>query len=197
MYNAQKSNLISKRHERRIIANDTAIDIAGCSSFALNESTICNNFPNSTNVLKTSRDHPEVILGILEGSQDVSGTSAGDLVLSGLNLQNEIQVDDNLYDNANDIAEECVASLVYATTFQDNDIQINNNDCCNSVRGIVNNSDNDNKNELKNALAEWVISHNITHNACNALLKILNQHTSSNLPTNVRTLLQTPRQTDI
>lgn len=56
---------------------------------------------------------------------------------------------------------------------------------------------NNNDKNFKNAIATWVISHNIPHNACNALLKILCQYTSCDIPMDARTLLKTPRQTNI
>ncbi|KYN01125.1 hypothetical protein ALC62_08080 [Cyphomyrmex costatus] len=61
----------------------------------------------------------------------------------------------------------------------------------------ANNDNANNDNELKEAIAIWAVSHNISHTACNTLLKILNQYTSHKLPMDVRTLLQTPRQTCI
>lgn len=64
------------------------------------------------------------------------------------------------------------------------------------IKEVDKNYDNNEK-KLKNDIAAWVISYNIPHNASNALLKILNQHTSYNIPLDTRTLLQTPRQTNI
>ncbi|CAH0551339.1 unnamed protein product [Brassicogethes aeneus] len=50
------------------------------------------------------------------------------------------------------------------------------------------------KNELlKSDLRKWTIDHNISHSAINALLKILNKNMENALPTDVRTLVQTPK----
>lgn len=46
---------------------------------------------------------------------------------------------------------------------------------------------------LKCQLSEWVVKHNITHTAANDLLKLLKPH-HPNLPTDVRTLLRTPKK---
>lgn len=56
---------------------------------------------------------------------------------------------------------------------------------------------NNNEKKLRNDLVSWMISYNIPHNASNALLKILSQHISYNIPMDTRTLLKTPRQTNI
>ncbi|EFN86411.1 hypothetical protein EAI_04519, partial [Harpegnathos saltator] len=50
---------------------------------------------------------------------------------------------------------------------------------------------------FRNAIAAWSIKYNIRHNACNALLQILQEHTSCNFFKDARTLLKTPRQTEI
>lgn len=55
----------------------------------------------------------------------------------------------------------------------------------------------DKNDELKNVIATLAIFYNITQNACNDLLRIFHRYTSCNLPTDIRTLLQTPRKTDI
>jgi len=43
----------------------------------------------------------------------------------------------------------------------------------------------------------WSVKYNICHNACNALLKILQEHTLCNFFKDARSLLKTPRQTEI
>lgn len=61
---------------------------------------------------------------------------------------------------------------------------------------IINNKNN-NSEKFRNAIAAWSVKYNIHHNACNALLKILQEHTSYNFCKDARTLLQTPRQTEV
>ncbi|KYN21196.1 hypothetical protein ALC57_06438 [Trachymyrmex cornetzi] len=73
----------------------------------------------------------------------------------------------------------------------------NSNSIINEMYRYANDDNTNNDNELKEAIAVWAVSHNISHTACNALLKILNQYTLHKLPVDVRTLLQTPRQTYI
>lgn len=51
--------------------------------------------------------------------------------------------------------------------------------------------------KYENALAIWAISYNVPLNACNALLNILQKYTPYNGPSQMRTLLKTPRQTHI
>ena len=41
-------------------------------------------------------------------------------------------------------------------------------------------------------LASWSMSHNISHNSLNDLMKVLQKHVDSNLPTDARTVLNTP-----
>jgi hypothetical protein len=93
---------------------------------------------------------------------------------------------------------------------QDHNIQRNDSDNCydpiiidriitenhKSIIKEVNKTydNNDDEKKLRNAVAAWVVSHNIPHNACNALLKILCQYTSYNMPVDTRTLLQTPNK---
>ncbi|XP_067207161.1 uncharacterized protein [Linepithema humile] len=55
----------------------------------------------------------------------------------------------------------------------------------------------DNEIEFKREIQEWAIKFRIPHNAINALLPILNKHTSCNFPKDSRSLLQTPRTTNI
>lgn len=55
----------------------------------------------------------------------------------------------------------------------------------------------DNENEFKRDIQEWAIKFNIPHNAVNALLLILNKYTSCCFPNDSRSLLHTPRSTNI
>jgi len=50
---------------------------------------------------------------------------------------------------------------------------------------------------FKETVAAWAIKFGITHSALTALLEILNIFTNTTFPKNSRTLLQTPRKTDI
>ncbi|XP_036138283.1 uncharacterized protein LOC118644257 [Monomorium pharaonis] len=52
-------------------------------------------------------------------------------------------------------------------------------------------------NNFKKSIAEWAIKYGITHSALIALLEILNICTNVTFPKDPRTLLQTPRSTDI
>lgn len=61
----------------------------------------------------------------------------------------------------------------------------------------INNSNNNNNEAFRNAIAAWSVKYNIRHNACNALIKVLQEHTSCNFFKDARTLLKTPRQTEI
>jgi len=49
----------------------------------------------------------------------------------------------------------------------------------------------------KNAIATGAVSYNIPHNACNSLLTILQKYTPYKWPSQMRTVLQTVRQTDV
>ena len=61
----------------------------------------------------------------------------------------------------------------------------------------INNMNNDNDEAFRNAIATWSLKYIIRHNACNALIKILQEHTSCKFFNDARTLLKTPRQTEI
>jgi len=169
----------SKRHFRRIIANNTEIDIAGCSKPIL----------DSYNVNTFSKDTVYV------------------------DAHNESAAEDtcNVHNNNNTMHTEITTSEDY-DKYQDHNIQKNNDNCYDSIildrivtenyKSIIKEVDqtydnNDDEKKLKNAIATWVVSYNIPHNACNALLKTLRQYTSYNMPMDTRTLLQTPRQTNI
>lgn len=173
MHNTQKRKLVSKRHGRRIIANNTAIDIAGSSKLVLDESIV-----NTSSEVSIDIDlHDDTLVDV---TKDIA------------------KVD--IWNDTNKIYIIPTPSI-HDDRSQNSSIQANSDEY-NSIIKEVNNIDdndneNDNENKLRNALATWAISHNITHNACNSLLKIFRLYTSYNIPTDVRTLLQTPRKTDI
>ena len=48
-------------------------------------------------------------------------------------------------------------------------------------------------NSLLNDLATWSISHNVSHNSLNDLMKLLRKHVNPDLPSDARTVLNTPR----
>jgi len=165
MYSAHKINIdVSKHHARRFVANETAIDIAGCSidlqdfpcvsSF---QGRSCNNLPIFVNAVEKN-NNPD-----LNKNND-------------RNIVSYFVLDNNHYQYRNNI-EEC----------NDNRSQSPN----------VNNDKSSNDEAFRNAIAIWSVKFNICHNACNALLKILQEHTLCNFFKDARSLLKTPRQTEI
>jgi len=68
MYSAHKLNIdVSKRHARRFIANETAIDIAGCSielqdflCVSSLQGKSCNNLPISVNASVEKNNNPDL-----------------------------------------------------------------------------------------------------------------------------------------
>lgn len=159
MYNVRKRKIVSDRHGRRIIRNNTDIDIAGCSE-RISKSRI-------------------------------------------VNISSKCSLNLNLHDDADaDTIEPDICNL------QNNSIQpVIINSCNNNQQYIINeankindciiNGGNETNDELRNDIATWAISHNITRNACHDLLRIFHQYTSHKLPLDVRTLLQTPKKTDV
>jgi hypothetical protein len=173
MYNnARKRKLVSKRHGRRIIANETNIDIAGLSRYTLQWHTASTSFKQCT----------------------CSNLQLRKVTDRTVNYKKCMNNDKN-GDKINNIHVQIIPSGNHSNFDNSNETDNDNSDNCIIKEGKKIDDNNDNK--LKNALRSWVISHNITHNACNALLKIFGQHTSYTLPTDVRALLETPRQTHI
>lgn len=157
---------VSKRHSRRIIANKTDIDIAGYSE-------------------QTSEFHNFHLQKINNKNSDIFN-------IHSTNETNNVHIDHTSLERENHY--EC-----------NNTTQMNRDDSYNSLEDIndinenvenVNDDNDDNDDQLKNAIATWAISYNISHNACNKLLQILRQFTLHNLPKDIKTLLQTPKQTN-
>jgi len=161
MYSAHKINIdVSKRHARRFVANETAIDIAGCSIELQDFSCVsslqgrsCNNLPISVNASVEKNNNP----GLNKNSDR--------------NIVSYFVLDNNHYQYRNNIEK------------------------CNDNRSQSPNVNNDEA--FRNAIAIWSVKYNICHNACNALLKILQEHTLCNFFKDARSLLKTPRQTEI
>lgn len=163
MFNKQKINIdVTKRHARRIIANETAIDIAGSS-------TQINNFTISTNTY-IEKD----------------------------NISLDDNITENIEENVNEdrITDSRTATLLHNLYLQRNNVEDDNDN--RSHTPIIDNINNNNNDEaFRNAIAAWSVKYNIRQNACNALLNILCKHTSCSFFKDTRTLLKTPRQTEI
>lgn len=177
MNNARKRTFVSQRHSRRIIANNTEIDIAECHENILNQHI---NFSKDSFNLDLHDDTVEV---------DLHDNTA------------EIDSHDDIakVDNYNlHSAKKAHIDPIFSRDHQfqnNNSVQGNSSNC---IINEVNETDNINdENELRNAIATWTIFHNIPHNAGNDILRIFRQFTSYNLPADIRTLLQTPRKTDV
>lgn len=163
MSNVRKRKLsLSKRHIRRIISDETNIDIAEYSK----QANICiEDFSDSNEVDKI----------------DNKNIDAFDINSTIVNIDNEILFSNNEY--ANHYDEQCETNII-----RDND---------HNLYSVTTDKTRDVDTKFKNAVATWAVSYNVPQNACNALLKILQKYTSCNFPSQMRTLLQTPRQTDI
>lgn len=164
MHNARKKKLVSRRHDRRIIANNTDIDNAGCEHISSTDSFN----------LDIHDDTPAV---------DICNS----LGIKTVFIESAFSGDHNKFQHSNDIQ-----------TNSSTDIQTNSSNYHNCITNEVNKANNIyDENQVRNAVATWAVSHNITHNACNDLLYIFRQYTLYNLPVDIRTLLKTPRETDI
>lgn len=121
-------------------------------------------------------------------------------------------------DTTNNVIEDYLDLQAYphdiVENIEDTNIPFVENKNCNELhRNIVNIRDDDNESfnsdavnvnindecneNFKHAIAAWIVSYNIPHNACNALLKVLHEHTSCKFPIDTRTLLKTPRKSNV
>jgi len=68
-----------------------------------------------------------------------------------------------------------------------------------SLNYSSNNYENGSNNgkKFEHAVASWAIEHNVPHKTCNSILSILRKFTSHIFPKDVRTLLRTPRETNV
>ncbi|XP_025159107.1 rho-related protein racO-like [Harpegnathos saltator] len=97
MYNAQNKKLVSKRHARRIIANNIAIDIAGSSGFDLNESSVnTSNVSVDLDLHGDKKDVAEVIWNAYATNTNIPTSS----VYDSRSQDNNIQVNSNEYHNS-------------------------------------------------------------------------------------------------
>lgn len=166
MNNYRKRNVFSsRRHALRIIANNSDVDVAGCS--AIDEEQI-----ESVNII--DNDNLDLHKISCENIEEISNTY-------------NIDYDDNIHNNnTNNISN-------INNNDNNNDIG-NNNDIDNNANNNTINNDNE---TFRHAIAEWIVTYNIPHNASNSLLKILQHHTSCTFSADTRTLLKTPRQSEI
>ncbi|XP_032686443.1 uncharacterized protein LOC116851274 [Odontomachus brunneus] len=183
MYKAPKKKFVSKRQSRRIIANNTEIDIAGCSQSILDVYTI--NISEPTFDLNI---HDETAKDF-----NISNTLNNNTLL----IDCTISEDNNKYQHCdvqvncdNQVNSDNHNSTIFSMTNQNQNRRP-------ITKEIEKTCDNNDDNKFRNDIATWSVSYNIPHSACNALLKILRQYTSYNLPMDTRTLLQTPKQTNI
>lgn len=178
MSNASKRKVsVSKRHVRRIIKDQTDIDIAGSSTQIIKQSLFSTNrsFKDNCLVLQRNRD-----INIHAFNKDITNET----------LNPEIEICKNKrHLQCQHMNDNTGMQIDY-----DHDSDIDNIIIENKSRDY---DDVDNDNKFKNDLNTWALSYNINHNACNALLKVLRQYTSCNFPKDVRTLLQTPRQVHV
>lgn len=170
MSNARKRKLsLSKRHIRRIIANETNIDIAGC----FEQSSIEAHVIHTSNEDSSGSDITTII-------NETNQTFDANNTIVNCNTDNENSFPNNEFPND---YEQYITDVT----------QIDNDDNLSNV--TTDNININNKNErFEDAITTWALSYNVPHNACNALLKILQKYTSHNCPSQIRTLLQTPRQ---
>lgn len=170
MSNVRKRKLsLSKRHVRRIVSDETNIDIAGCSK----QENICIEDFSDSKVAKTVNKNIDI-------NNTINFDNVFDVNNTVVNIDNEILSLNN--EHANNY-EQCETNVT-----RDND---------HNSHSVTIDKTRDIDIEFKGAIAKWAVSYNVPQNACNALLKILQEYTSCNFPSQMRTLLQTPRQTDI
>lgn len=173
MDNARKRKIfISKRHVRRIITDKTNIDIAGTSKYIPRQ------------LYRDVHVQDAYSLDLYKSSHETIKECDANDIHEHIKFSNK---ENNSEQHANNTIQMDSDNNSY------NSLTIYNND---NINNDVN-DDANNYEQFKNAIATWAISYNISHKASNELLNILNQHTSYNFSIDIRTLLQTPRETNI
>jgi len=170
----KRKTSVSKRHIRRIIEDETNIDMAGSSTqiqIKLSPATNKSFEDNCLNLHKLNN------INVFAFNENITNEAEIDISENESYLQCQNK-------NNSDMQIDC-----------DHDSYIDNPTTESKSRSA--HSDADDNNKFKNDIAVWALSYNINHNACNALMKILRQHTSCNFPKDVRTLLGTPRQVNV
>ncbi|KYQ60594.1 hypothetical protein ALC60_00348, partial [Trachymyrmex zeteki] len=162
---------ISKRHTRRLIQNETNIDVAGCSKFNILKPSLStnNSFNKDYDLHLHNENINESIENIASFHQITEVTTFENDSYEQCLHNNNFQRSINNYDD-NDINNKGN----YEDDDDDDDInnEDNDHDCHNSALKIINKPDNnaDDKN-FQNAITIWAIilysPYNINHNACN------------------------------
>lgn len=166
---------ITKRHTRRIVEQQTAIDLESISGMQYplfhgeTESDSSENFHSFQNNELLPNNIDEVVT-------------------------NNVEI---FPSNSNSSISDCSRSVRTPSTIDlVPDIASNNNyviaDSENSYS-----DDYDRNVDLKNQLVAWAFEYNVPHNACNGILSIFREFTKFELPKDIRTLLKTPRKADI
>lgn len=117
--------------------------------------------------------------------------------ISTTNIHNSCNISDQcktgISIEENDNAED---SCISPTPFLSESDEFGNEQTFSSTDSDTDAMDNDSKESIKNRLAEWAILFNIPHFALSSLLCIL-RDADLNVPKDPRTLLGTPRHTDV
>lgn len=158
---------ISKRHIKRIIENETNIDLAGSSQ---------NHTQIIQHSLTTNRSYKDNCLDLYK---------INDIHAFNININETLNDEIEISENGNHI--QCQNDNNMRTEYDhDGDID---NPTTEIKNRAYNDADDDNK--FKNDIAIWALSYNINHNACNALITILRKyyiyHAISQRYTNITT----------
>ncbi|XP_011690000.1 PREDICTED: uncharacterized protein LOC105451331 [Wasmannia auropunctata] len=175
---------LSKRQFRRVIENETNIDLAGSSKHILKHNLLTTNisFKDSNLDYDLHKNSNENINISIE--DNINDSVCTEIASFFENCQQHPN-------NNNDIQR----NYDYADDNDNNDNEDDDHDF--PAIEIINEAHNDAINDekkIKNAIATWAVTYNVNHVTCNALLKILRQYTPYKFSADIRTLLQTPRQ---
>ncbi|KYM97060.1 hypothetical protein ALC62_12261 [Cyphomyrmex costatus] len=172
---------LSKRHFRRIIANNTASDILNISSFSNNQ-----HFALEDDEILQRDD----IIENLESLENefVNTNELVNVSLSENDTVNNIESneEEHIY---SDSSNNCSNDTSSDKLIEESVVQYMKND---EPDNEINNQD-----QLIKDIASWAIMFNIFHVALMALLVILRKYTRYTFPKDPRTLLKTPRHTAV
>lgn len=162
----------SAKHKRRLVARNTATD--------MNMITHQTDSADSMTIINNNNDQLIVV------DDNASSLRDSDKIYSDRNLNRSCDESDG--NNINFLNEN-------------NACMIQNYTDANKLQAIVDNNYenlclNDNETFIHN-ISKWAIEEKISHESLRRLLQILQTHTNYTLPKDPRTLLQTPKSTEI
>lgn len=184
---------LSKKHFRRLIANNTAFDLIntlGSTSNLINSDSSNDSINNSidTTEMKSSDELVQCNESLEESIDQIHKSSSSSIESLHALMDSDIDLHFDLHSHDELLESDSEES----TDSYDENIEYNS-----EIIEVNEIAENHGENQFLRDISSWAIKFNIFHTALSALLFILRKYMHYPIPKDPRTLLKTPRHTAI